>query len=192
MPSQGVKANPAIRPLGPVTPADVDAIRDCFRRGLGVADTARELGLSTGQVSDAKGKHGLTAEFKATQGQIAATEAFSLKARRQRHERRDRIIAINQKILDDLESDLRSGQVVTILRGVQGIESEVIVEKIPARDLRERLAAWNLTEAQIQKLDALEDDQGLARGLSMLETFTEAAGRIAGALGTPREGLIQE
>lgn len=192
MPTGGVKANPAVRPIGPVTPKDIDDIRDCFRRGLGVADTARELGLSAGQVSDAKGKHGLTAEFKATAGQVAATEAFSLKARRQRHERRDRIIAINQKILEDLETDLRSGTVITILRGVQGIESEVTVEKIPARDLRERIAAWNLTEAQIQKLDALEDDQGLARGLSMLETFTEAAGRIAGALGAPREGLIQE
>lgn len=194
MPTGGVKANPAIRKPGPITEAEKDAMRDLFAQGLGVADTARKLGLSAGQVSHWKNKLGLTAESKATSGQALATEAFAQKARRERHARRDRWQKIWELAADELEHDLAAGnQATTILKGMGGIETEVLVDKVPARDLRERFAALNLAEVALQKIDALEDDQGLARGLSMLEKFAQAATDLAaGTLGKPREGLIQE
>lgn len=196
MPTNQVQANPAIRPKGPVTPKDVADIVECFAQGLGVADTARKLGLSTNQVTRAKKEHALTSKPPANADQLKqASEAFSAKARRHRHERYDRLQKITDKMLSDLEEDLfATGRtVITVLRGVQGIESEVRVEKIPARDLRERIAAYNLSEGQLQKMEALEDDQGLARGLSMLEKFRQAAEVLAGGtLPPPREGLIQE
>lgn len=196
MPNKQVQANPAIRPLGPPTEQDIANIRDSFAQGHGVAETARRLGMSTNQISLAKKKHGLTSAPPPNAAQLTqASEAFASKARRERHTRRETLNRIGTRMLEDLERDLftEEADVITLLRGMGGIETEERVRRVPARDLRERMAAINLNEVLIQKIDALEDDQGLSRGLSMLEKFAEAAATLAGgALPAPRDGLIQE
>lgn len=191
MPTNMVQANPDIRPLGPLTDADKPALLDAFAKGLSTKEAARKTGLSENQVVRGKKRFGIVTT--PPDYQVAASEAFATKARRERHARREKWERIANRLLDELEEDFTSGKVVTILRGAMGIEGEETVTKIPSRDLRERLAAVNVAEVQIQKIDALEDDQGLARGLSMLETFTQAAAAlVGGTLPAPREGLIQE
>lgn len=196
MANYAIKANPEIRPLGPVTDADVGDIRECFRLELGVRDTARKLGLSQAQVVAAKKKHGLTStpppEHQQTHTQAA--EAFATKARRNRQSRYDDYSEINElsrgKLLAVLRNEVKHK---TILRGAMGMESQVEVDQIPARDLREWANALVQLEVALVKIEDKEDDSGQTRALSMLEKFTEAAAVIAGGtLPAPREGLIQE
>jgi len=163
-----------------------------------VRDAARKSGLSQNQVTRAKKLWGLTSPVSAGHENqhpdlSGANEAFAAKARRDRIARYARAQSIADKILARLAEGLDPNTPVnTILRGAMGIESEVPVDEIPARDLRELVSAYGVVEAQLQKIAALEDDQGLSRGLSMLEAFTEAAAKMAQALPAPREGLIQE
>lgn len=191
MPSNMVKADPAIRPLGPITEADKQGLLDANRLGLTSKETARKLGLSENQVTAGRKRWGITSEPKPYQKQ--ASEAFATRARKDRHARYDRWASIFEKIAGQLDADLTPGnQSKTILKGAMGVESEVLVDNVPARDLRERIAAGNIAEVQLQKIAAMEDDQGLARGLSMMEKFFEAAEKVSGRGPAPREGLIQE
>ncbi|AYQ99457.1 terminase small subunit [Microbacterium phage Johann] len=200
MPVDQVQANPAIRPKGPLDESkDKQVLIDLFAQGNGVRDAARKSGLSQNQVTRAKKIWGLTSGLSAEHpnqhpDRSGANEAFAAKARVDRIARYARAQSIADKLLARLDEGLDPNvQVRTILRGVQGIETEELVAEFPARDLRELVSAYGVVETQLQKIAALEDDQGLARGLSMLEKFTEAAAMIAGGtLPAPREGLIQE
>lgn len=199
MPTGQVQANPAIRPIGPLDEArDKQVLIDLFAQGNGVRDAARKSGLSQNQVTRAKKIWGLTSEIPAhatnSPEAAGANEAFAAKTRADRIARYKKWQGIAEKLQERIYGGL-TGEVTvrTILRGVQGIETEEIVDEFPARDLRELLSGLGVAETHLQKIAALEDDQGLARGLSMLEKFTEAAAAIAGTtLPAPREGLIQE
>ncbi|WZB38550.1 terminase small subunit [Microbacterium phage Jera] len=198
MASNAIPANPELRPIGPLDESkDKQVLIDLFAKGNGVRDAARLSGLSSYQVTQAKKRWGLTSaavpgsDMPNTSG---ANEGFAAKTRADRIARYAKWQGIAEKLQDRIYGGL-TGEVTvkTILRGVQGIETEEIVDEFPARDLRELLSGLGVAETHLQKIAALEDDQGLARGLSMLEKFTEAAVMIAGGtLPAPREGLIQE
>ncbi|QJD49978.1 terminase small subunit [Microbacterium phage Rasovi] len=200
MPVDQVQANPAIRPKGPLDESkDKQVLIDLFAQGNGVRDAARKSGLSQNQVTRAKKIWGLTSGLDPAHptqnpGFSGANEAFSAKTRADRIARYAKWQSIADKLAARVDEGLNPETPVnTILRGAMGIESEVPVDEFPARDLRELLSALGVAETHLQKIAALEDDQGLARGLSMLEKFTEAAAMIAGTtLPAPREGLIQE
>ncbi|XAO35608.1 terminase small subunit [Microbacterium phage FireCastle] len=197
MPTGQVQANPKIRPVGPLVEAtDKQILIDLFAKGNGVREAARLSGLSQNQVTRAKKIWGLTSAYDKNPNLTpdnGANEAFAVKARKDRIARYALAQSIADKILKRLDEGLDPDHPVnTILRGAMGIESEVPVDEIPARDLRELVSAYGVVEAQLQKIAALEDDQGLARGLSMLEKFTEAVATVVVTLPPPREGLIQE
>lgn len=194
MANYAIKANPQIRPLGPVTPKDVEDITQCFARGLGVRDAARELGLSQAQVTAAKSKHGLVSGLVDPKTNPAqATEAFATKARRNRLQRYEQITKIVDLASEKLIRGFEQKEWATVLRGVQGIESVEIVEDIPSRDLREYVTAIAQGHLSAAKIEDKEDDGGQTRAMSMLEQFVEAAKMVNGQhLGAPREGLIQK
>lgn len=191
MANYGVKANPAIRPTGPVTDTDVEAIRDCFRRGLGVADTARELGLSSAQVSHTKKVNGLTSEPK--QDNTLAVEAFAVKARRVRKESYDRMAEIDELMGGNLVKILK-GEIrhKMVLRGMGGMEEFEEVDGIPSRDARELVTAIAQNRLAMGKIEEKEEDGGQARALSVLDKFITAVTTAAGAMPDVRPGLIQE
>lgn len=195
MANYAIMANEEIRPKGPVTEKDLEDIRECFRQGLGVRDTARKLGLSQAQVTNTKKKHGLTSVPPPEHlNPAGAAEAFATKARRNRKSRYDDYSEINELSRGKLLAVLRGEQKhLTILRGAMGVERQEQVDEIPARDLREWANALVQLEVALVKIEDKEDDSGQTRALSMLEKFTEAAAALTGgALPTPREGLIQE
>lgn len=194
MPSGGVKPNPSIRPVGPVTPADVENVRESFRLGLGVADTARKLGLSTNQVTRVKRDHGLTSTRGVPQEVAAqATEAFSVKARRNRQARYERLQAIDELVSGKLLKVLAGEEKhMTILRGAMGMEGLEEVDAIPSRDLREVMTAIVQNHLAQAKIEDKEEDGGQARALSVLDKFIEAVGSAAQGMPEVRPGLIQE
>ncbi|QWY83789.1 terminase small subunit [Microbacterium phage PermaG] len=199
MPVDQIQANEAIRPKGPLDESkDKQVLIDLFAQGNGVRDAARKSGLSQNQVTRAKKIWGLTSGLSAEHpnqhpDKSGANASFAARMREDRQKRYAKWQSIADKLQDRIDQGLNPNTPVnTILRGAMGIESEVPVDEFPARDLRELLSAVGVAETHLQKIAALEDDQGLARGLSMLEKFTEAAVAIAGGtLPEPREGLIQ-
>ncbi|QCQ57446.1 terminase small subunit [Microbacterium phage Sucha] len=198
MASNAVPANPEIRPLGPLDEArDKQILIDLFAQGNGARDAARKSGLSSYQVTQAKKRWGLTSaavpgsEMPDKQG---ANAGFAAKMKADRAKRYAKWQGIAELLQDRIYDGLSGDKTVTtILRGAMGIEGEEVVDQVPARDLRELLSGLGVAETHLQKIAALEDDQGLARGLSVLEKFSEAAAMLAGTtLPAPREGLIQE
>lgn len=198
MPVDQVQANPAIRPKGPLDESkDKQVLIDLFAQGNGVREAARKSGLSQNQVTRAKKIWGLTSGLDPaaiTPEKMGANASYAAKMRIDRQKRYEKWQGIAEKLQERVYGGLTGDVTVrTILRGVQGIESEEIVDEFPARDLRELLSGLGVAETHLQKLAALEDDQGLARAQSMLEKFNEAVAFIAaGTLPPPREGLIQE
>ncbi len=193
MPSGGVKANPAIRPLGPVTEHDVERIRECFADGHGVGETARMLGLSQNQVTQAKKKHGLTSKPPPNAAQLAdASRSFATVAKDHRRKRYEAFAEtfdlLNKQTLDVLQGHKKAK---TVLRGVAGIESMEDVEEFPARDLRDRLVSMAQLDLSMGKIEDKEDDGGMTQAQSTLEKALEIAQAVL-AQSTPRPGLIQE
>lgn len=199
MPVDQIQANPDIRPIGPLDEAkDKPVLLELFASGLGVRDTARKSGLSQNQVSRAKKIWGLTSTPPPeNRDPSAATEAFATKARRNRKARYDDYSEINAlsrgKLLQVLRNEVKHK---TILRGAMGMESQIEVDEIPARDLREWSNALVQLEVALVKIEDKEDDSGQTRALSMLEKFTEMATTLVSggpvSLPEPRPGLIQE
>lgn len=198
MPTGQVQANPDIRPLGPLDESkDKQVLIDLFAQGNGVRDAARLSGLSQNQVTRAKKIWGLTSGLPTdaiTPEKMGANASFAAKMREDRHRRYEKWQGIADKLQERIYGGLTGDETIkTILRGMQGIETEEVVDQFPARDLRELLSGLGVAETHLQKIAALEDDQGLARAQSMLEKFNEAVAFIAaGTLPPPREGLIQE
>lgn len=193
MPSGGVKANPAIRKIGPTSPADVENVRECFRLGLGVADTARKTGLSTNQVTRIKRDNGLTSKPPANSAQLTeASRKFSDVARTHRKSRYEAFAEtfdlLNAQNLAVLKGERKPK---TVLRGAMGLEEMREVDEFPARDLRDRLVSLAQLDLSMGKIEDKENDGGLTEAKSTLDKALEIAQTIL-ANSTVRPGLIQE
>lgn len=155
------------------TPEDDQTIRNGYEQGVPVRRLAAELGCGITTISMRAKVLGATTNARAQTERAVTAKVIDAKARKTTAMLAElEILELSQA--RTIAAMRKTSTWSTVLRGEGGIERDVELTYIPARDLRDEASARSSMMSTIAKLDT--DDGGATEARSMLENLAAALG----------------
>ena len=162
----------------PLTPEELDKIRQYNAQGLTLRETARRIGRSHAAVSQAAARMGLT--WDRTAHTAAATAAAKADRKARRAAIIDRLYTQIEGILARLEAPTYTFTATT----VNGIETATLDEP-PAHEVKALLQSVGSLVTAVTKLESVDADTGTEDAKSLLTGLVDGLRAVAAHLPGP-------
>lgn len=153
------------------TQADDDTLRSLHGQGLPCNEIARRMEFTSSVISQRAAKLELSFDRHVVE---AANNAWRADGAANRRRLVERMTAQAHAALDDVEDNARQ----TLIKGAGGSEQATALGFVPTRDRRDISDTVSRYAASIARLEALDDDNGVADAISVLGRLARAIGLV--------------